>query len=296
MNDWKASAKVLSETTELSWREIAKVLGRPKSTVSDYLRLVKMVNSNKPKILFLDLETLPAVTMAFGRFDQNINQDFVLQEGCIVSYSYAWNDGAVHGYILDDFDIKSRNDYVIASDLNTLFNQADIIVAHYGDNFDIKVSNASFIRHGFNPPTFYKTIDTKKLASRYFKFPSNKLDSIGEFLGVGRKIETGGASLWRKVHDCDPVAKRNMLEYNKQDVILLRDVFNKLQSWNKTSPNMNLYNGEKTNGCKNCGSKTLENTGSFVYTPVNRYEEWRCTTCGALNKGGLIKKSVKKGK
>lgn len=35
---WAVSAINLAKTTDLSWRQIANVLGVPKSTCSDYLR------------------------------------------------------------------------------------------------------------------------------------------------------------------------------------------------------------------------------------------------------------------
>ena len=39
--DWKQQAIALADTGTMSWREIARTLGKSKSTVSDYLRVHK---------------------------------------------------------------------------------------------------------------------------------------------------------------------------------------------------------------------------------------------------------------
>ena len=39
--DWKQQAIALADTGTMSWREIARVLGKSKSTVSDWLRVHK---------------------------------------------------------------------------------------------------------------------------------------------------------------------------------------------------------------------------------------------------------------
>ena len=44
--------------------------------------------------------------------------------------------------------------------LRQLFDEADIVVAHNGNSFDIKMRNAKFIEFGLTPPSPYKSIDT----------------------------------------------------------------------------------------------------------------------------------------
>ena len=40
------------------------------------------------------------------------------------------------------------------------------------------------------------SVDTLKEARKVFKFSSNKLDYIAQYLGVGAKMDTGGIALW----------------------------------------------------------------------------------------------------
>ena len=42
------------------------------------------------------------------------------------------------------------------------------------------------------PPSPYKTIDTLKIARKYFGFNSSKLDDLGRVLGAGEKVRHGG--------------------------------------------------------------------------------------------------------
>jgi hypothetical protein len=46
------------------------------------------------------------------------------------------------------------------------------------------------------PPSPYITIDTLKIASKYFAFPSNKLTDVGTFLKIGKKLQHTGIALW----------------------------------------------------------------------------------------------------
>ena len=79
-----------------------------------------------------------------------------------------------------------------------------------GDEFDIKKANARFIYHGLKPTKFYLSIDTKKVAKKYFKFDSNSLSSLGEYLGLGEKVDTGGYSLWKGCLLGDPASWKKM--------------------------------------------------------------------------------------
>jgi DNA polymerase III epsilon subunit-like protein len=66
--------------------------------------------------------------------------------------------------------------------------QADEIVAHNGDRFDLKWLRTRALLHGLDVMPSPKTIDTLKWAKRYFNFNSNKLDYIAKYLGVGQKM------------------------------------------------------------------------------------------------------------
>jgi ribosomal protein S27E len=116
------------------------------------------------------------------------------------------------------------------------------------------------------------------------KFQSNKLDSLGEVLGVGRKMPHQGIKLWIDSMFGNPDALDTMLEYNKQDVTLLIDVYNKLKAFDNRAPNAGLYTDEQVPVCRVCGSNHVEPTGNVVTTAVSKFIEVQCGSCGARSR------------
>ena len=74
-----------------------------------------------------------------------------------------------------------------------MFDEADVVIAHNGDKFDMRKANARFGH--YEPPMPVQQVDTLKVARKYFKFESNKLGDLGEHLGLGNKEVTGGFAL-----------------------------------------------------------------------------------------------------
>ena len=241
----------------------------------------------EPKILYFDIETAANLAYVWGKYEQNVIE--YEREWYMITFAYKWNDGKTKAYSLPDFQTYTENpldDRELVAKLWELFDEADVIVAHNGDSFDIKKANARFLFHGFNPPSAYKTIDTKKVAKKYFNFNSNKLDDIGNLLGVGRKLDTGGFDLWLGCLRGDPSSWRTMVKYNKQDVDLLHEVYMKMRGWMTNHPNLNLYKGT-THNCPNCGSDHVQSRGIGV-TKVGKYNRYHCQECGAWHKGETV--------
>lgn len=69
-----------------------------------------------------------------------------------------------------------------------------------------------------------------------------------------------------------------MEKYNKQDVVVLEDVYKKLIPW-KDCINFNLYNNSTENVCK-CGSTDFKKNG-YAYTSCSKFQRWSCKTCGS---------------
>lgn len=229
------------------------------------------------RILFLDIETLPNLGWTWGKYEQNVI-DFK-QEGCLATFAAKWMHGKVFAKSLPDYKGYkpwSYNDKRLTLDLWKLLNEADIVVAHNGDQFDIKKMNARFILYGMKPPSPYKTVDTKKVAKSAAKFNSNKLDDLGEHLHEGRKIKTD-FSLWMGCMEGDLNAWARMVRYNKQDVLLLEKVYNRLLPWAKNHPNIGNYT--KRSVCPKCGSAAINFRGNVINSTM-RYKKFQCKNCG----------------
>lgn len=242
----------------------------------------KPVNCSSPRILFVDIETAPSLGWAWAKWETNIIEN--VKEWYVLCYAYKWlGEPSVHAKSLahyKNYCKGSDDDSQLITDLHKLFDEADIIIAHNGDSFDIKKSNARFLINGLNPPKPYKTIDTKKVAKRYFKFDSNKLDDLGKYLGLGQKINTGGFELWKGCMAGDKDSWSKMVKYNKQDIVLLEKVYNKLLPWINNYPIVSEYNGT----CRKCGNISFMSRG-WSYTNTNKKRRWQCKRCNSWSLG-----------
>lgn len=218
------------------------------------------------KILFLDIETSPNIAYIWDMYEQNA-LSFV-KERELISYAYKWQGGKVKSVCLGDCEETE-----LVKGLHELFDQADIIIAQNGDNFDIKMANAFFIKQGLTPPSPYKTIDTLKIARSKFRFNSNKLNDLGQYLGLGEKIDTGGFKLWLRCLKGDKKAWKLMKKYNEQDVLLLEKVYQKISPWANTPFK------EVGMSCINCGSSHLQRRGWSI-TQVFMSQRYQCQDCG----------------
>jgi len=223
-------------------------------------------------IVFLDIETSPNIAYSWGKWEQNIPE--FLENWYIMCFAVKWNRSRTKVY--KKIDYKTYKQFI--KELWDVFDKADIIVAHNGDNFDIKKSNSAFIECGLKPPSPYKTIDTLKWARRHFKFDSNKLDDLGEYLSLGRKLETGGFKLWKECMRGDIPAYNKMARYNKRDVDLLYKVYEKIKCWSNNHPNINVFSGK--NACPVCGSTQLQRRG-FSISKTGKTQRLCCQKCGS---------------
>lgn len=197
------------------------------------------------RILFYDIETTPNLSYVWGQYEQNVLKH--VKEWELLSFAWKYSEAGGVG-------CHSRKDYSekeLVRTLWTLMNRSDFTVAHNGDKFDLKKVRTKFLQFGFEPPQPSKSIDTLKLAKKYFNFNSNKLNDLCEHLGLGKKVHTGGFDLWLDCIAKKPAAFKKLEKYNKQDVVLLEKLYNKLKPWIYSQPGISLAHtlGECHNGC-----------------------------------------------
>lgn len=270
-----------------SQRAACEALGIPRSTMQDTLARLDQPKPKRglPKIVFVDVETAPSVVVAFGRFNQNFSQDNVLEEGgWLISacWKYAGSH-KVHKVCLTPKEIGTRDDSRIVAALFDIIEDSDIIVAQNGDRFDLPVIQTRGLINNMPPFKSVKTVDTLKIARR-LKFNSNRLDSLGEQLGLGRKVQHTGIDLWVRCMKGDKNALRDMVEYNEQDVILLEAVYNKLKCYDNKHPNMAHYYDDNTPRCRVCGSTDLTESGHSIFTDVSEFVEVVCNDCNSRSR------------
>jgi len=243
------------------------------------------------RILLFDIETSPLVATTWGFWETNVL--WVVKDWHILCFCAKWLDEKkIISHALPDFKLFKKaddDDKEVVLKLWKLLNEADIVIAHNGDKFDIRKANVRFLAHGLPPPSPYKKIDTLKIARQHFKFDSNKLDELGRFLGLGRKIVHTGIGLWKRCMEGDLLAWKTMVRYNKQDVRLLEEVYLVLRSWMPLHPNVNILDGKW--GCPVCGSDKLQKRG-YSTTRVSKFQRYHCQDCGAWSRGKPVAKAL----
>jgi hypothetical protein len=204
------------------------------------------------KRMFFDIETSPNIGIFWrAGYNLTITPYDIIQERAIICVSWKWeNEDKIHTLTWD----KNHCDKKLLKDFIKELEKADEAIAHNGDRFDIKWIRTRAIKHGIDMHHTYNTIDTLKLSKSGFNFNSNRLDYIAQYLGVGKKLETGGLDLWKKVclEKCTDSLKK-MVDYCEQDVRVLELVFQKLNPYTKPKTQYAVLRGGEKFHCPECG-------------------------------------------
>lgn len=287
-NNQKLSRKDLAKRFKTSTEAIRKVERRhniPSRVVPSRSIVIKQ---HKAKILLFDIENSPNISYTWGKYEQDVIA--FKQEWHMLSFAYKWlGDKSVKTSSLPDFKKYKKDktdDIELIKVLWKLLNEADIIIGHNVDRFDIRKTNARFLANNLPPPSPYKTIDTLKVARNKFFLNSNKLGDLSKVLGLGKKVETGGFSLWLDCMVGKISAWKKMTKYNKQDVELLEKIYLKLRPWMTNVPNINVYQGT-THSCPTCGHGELQKRG-YGYTKTQKYQKYQCLGCHGWSSGERI--------
>ncbi len=231
------------------------------------------------RVLLYDTETAPSLGWVWGKWQTDVIE--FERDWHLLSFSYKWLDEKqIRTRALPDYRGYAKNrecDKKLTADLWDLFDQADIVIGHNVDRFDVRKTNARFLTHGLKPPSPYKTIDTLKIARRHFKFDSNRLDDLGRYLNVGRKLPHTGKALWLACMRGDRAAWATMRKYNAQDVALLERIYLKLRPWAANHPNLTFFTRE--DGCPVCQSHRTQSKG-WAYRRTGKRQRWVCADCG----------------
>lgn len=231
-----------------------------------------------PKVLFFDIETAPIEGFSWTMFESDVVA--VKRPTYMLAWAAKWQGGKrVTTRILPDYPLYKKdraNDIALVTELRSLLDEADIVIAHNAD-FDVKKVNSRLLANGLPPPSPFKTFCTLKLARKIGKFDSNKLDSLGGYLGVGRKVKHTGIHLWTACMEGDPVAWRVMRRYNRHDVELLEGVFDKLKGYAPNFPDKNMWT--RAEKCPVCQSCNVHHRGYNV-SKAGRRQRFQCRDCG----------------
>lgn len=253
----------------------------------------KEVVAESPKILLLDIETLPIEAKVWGVWNQNIQPSQIKKDWSIVCWSAKWLfDDHAFGVHVTPEEAVSRKENSILEPIWDAMDQAHIVITHNGNDFDIKKLNTKFLLAGMPKPGYSKSIDTLEIARKNFAFTYNKMGWINELLGIGTKMETS-FKWWDEASEGNVKYLDMMLDYNKQDVDILEELYLKLRPWMASHPNMGVFSGTDFPVCPTCGGHDLH-WNKLYSTPLGLYKSFRCQDCGSI--GRSTKKQYKMGK
>ena len=244
------------------------------------MTLAEAVRSRKdkrPMVLTIDIETSPHLAWTFSTFKTTISPDMIVEPSRILCFAAKWRH---------EKRIRFHSEYhdgreTMIREAHALLDAADVVVTYNGPGFDEKHLRREFILAGMSPPSPWQSIDLLRTSRGEFKFPSNRLGAVGESLGIGSKVETGGWRLWRDVLAGDAKAWAKFRRYNIGDVKLTEQLLDVYAPWIEGLPHAGLWTGDLA-ACYSCGSTTMEPDG-VSYTRSMAYPRMRCG-CGAWNR------------
>ena len=298
MKKW--SKQIVDRIKELyedhTWDDIAKILKKEFkfSRSADTIRKTfknkvkskkrKPHGAKRPKILVFDIETSPMEGLFWSIWDQNIPLSRIKKDWTVLAWAAKWlgDDPKKTVYYDTFFQRDQRDDKRILKKIWKMLDEADYVLGHNSNSFDIKKLNARFIQHGMQPPSSYKRFDTKILCKRHFAFTSNKLEYITDKLCTKyKKLKHGkfpGNSLWDQFLAGNVEAQKEMEIYNKYDVLSLEEAFLKILPWESANLFEQYYDSD-IDICT-CGSIDFKKNG-FYYTATNKFQRYTCKNCGS---------------
>lgn len=235
---------------------------------------------NTAKILVIDIETAPNIAYVWGAWKQNIGQNQWKEKGHIMSFVAKWLGRDEIIYV----ENRKSNDKPIVKKLVKLLDQADIVVAHNGDRFDLPVILGRALVHGIAPPSPYFTIDTCRVARRRFRFTTNSLANLAEELDLDYKKDRHekfpGFELWLECLKGNDEAWAEMRKYNEQDVLVLEELYLRMRPYINNHPNVVHETEEGWVHCPKCGSTNIQWRGYYYTKQGLCYRKFICKDCG----------------
>ena len=160
-------------------------------------------DQHQAKIILFDLETSPIVARVWSLWQNGINPEDIISDWTLLSFSAKWLfDENVISHVLTEEELINKDDERLTRELWKLMDEADILIAHNAQRFDVRKANSKFLKYELNLPSPYQVIDTLQHIKKRINLSSNKLDYIATYLGIEGKMVTP-SGMWRKVMEGD---------------------------------------------------------------------------------------------
>ena len=239
-----------------------------------------MLSNDNPRILYLDIETKPAIIASFGIRDQHIGYKQILKDGGVIAVGLKWS-GEKKTSVFTEWEHGWQG---MIEATHAALSEADAVATYNGASFDIPKLMGCFLLAGLNPPPPPTQIDIYR-AVRKLGFICNKLDYIAPLLGLGAKVKHEGLEMWLSVMDGCPKAQKKMATYCAGDVKLTEQVYEKVRAYIPNHPHMGNCGPLQ---CGACGSHQVQSRG-VRRTKAMFIQRLQCQACGSWDSGKRVR-------
>lgn len=245
--------------------------------------------SQKPKILFYDIETTPLKAWVWslgkqvvrhGQLDENHNMYDCI---CI---TYCWNDGKPAKHL--DWGYHKQDSARMFAKFDKLIKKADVVIGKNNARFDNRHLNVHRWLNGQpGMPEWIKwSDDLEKHVRKHFYLPSYSLDYISDLLGLGGKIKMQFSDWIDIVEKKNKASFDKMIKYGKKDIEDTRAIWEHCES--HFEPRYNAASKAGDLRCKHCGSQNICKNGTRA-AGKSMYQHFYCNDHGGYAGKVLIK-------
>lgn len=198
--------------------------------------------------------------------------------GNILCIGYKWSDEKTT-HIIDIVKYPGKtlaDDSGVLREFEKVYLQADVVVFHFGEYFDLPFIQTRRLIHGMKPLPVVTAVDTWRIAKKRLKFGSNRLERILDVLKCPYKKTPVALSIWAKARVGDRNALKYIIEHCYKDVKILEWVYNKIKSvWDRHPRVMPITNAPN---CPVCGG--VGKSEGIRANSVHTYRRMVCKKCG----------------
>jgi len=182
------------------------------------------------------------------------------------------------------------NDLGIIKAALKVMEQADLLVAHYGDKFDRRFFQGRCAIHNLPPPPPTKQRDTWRICKVAFSLSSNRLGNVAMALGLPeqkhQKTREEWPGWWFRAMSGDRTAVRDMAKYCAQDVRTLEQIYLRVRVYDNQHPRMQTTACQ--HDCPLCGGPVIYK--GYCVSIEYRYKRWQCKQCGRWGRDRIREK------
>lgn len=204
--------------------------------------------------------------------------------GRMLCFAWRWHgEDRVHLHSIVDTKAykegKPWDDRELVKILYSYLLEADLLVHHFGDRFDLKFAKTRLFEMGLTMPKV-DTVDTWRVAKKNLLLQSNRLANIADFCG-GEQKSGVAKRVWLKANFGHKASIRKLEQYCIQDVKTLDSIFTQMKSYvTKIVPEKKPAE-KKSLGftCTSCGSEKLQSRGVRISKAIGKYQRYHCQDC-----------------